>query len=159
MIKSKKTTSFIAALALVLSMIISTASPVLAAEIPVQTQDVIAAEASSSNSISTCSDYVSSGWFETTYAAPQRSYDGDNIAITISAHNSMPNHINKTFTVVLYRKNFIGSTMIGSVEFARDCTNKTEYFPHVGAGKYYFVFKKAGDSTKEYLDYVHYFNY
>lgn len=159
MIKSKKTTSFIAALAMVLPMLFSTTSPVFAAELTEQPAIGETVEALSSDSISTCSSYESSGWFENTYKAPERSYDGNNIAITITAHNSVPTHINTTFTVTLYRKNWIGSSKIGSATFDRDCVGQTATWTNVGSGTYYFVFSKQGDGTREYLDYVHYYNY
>lgn len=83
--KSKKIISFIAALAMVVSMLIPNASPVLAAELSDQTWSVVATESLGSISVSTYSSYESSGWFENTYKAPERSYDGNNIGITISA--------------------------------------------------------------------------
>ena len=83
--KSKKIISFIAALAMVVSMLIPNASPVLAAELSDQTCSVVATESLGSISVSTYSSYESSGWFENTYKAPERSYDGNNIGITISA--------------------------------------------------------------------------
>lgn len=159
MIKSKKLTSIIAALAMIFSMFISTASPVFAAELPEETKVVETTETLGSDSASTYSSYESSGWFENTYKSPERSYDGNNIAITITAHNSVPTHINTTFTVTLYRKNFIGSTKIGSATFDRDCVGQTAAWTNVGSGTYYFVYIKEGDGTREFLDYVHYYNY
>lgn len=157
--KSKKIISFIAALAMVVSMLIPNVSPVLADELSDQTRSVVTTESLGSSSVSTYSSYESSGWFENTYKAPERSYDGNNIGITITAHNSVPTHINTTFTVTLYRKNFIGSSKVGSVTFSRSCSGETHTFTNVGSGKYYFVFSKAGDGTREYLDYVHYYSY
>ena len=157
--KSKKIISFIAALAMVVSMLIPNASPVLAAELSDQTRSVVTTESLNSDSVSTYSSYESSGWFETRYKAPERSYDGNNIGITISAHNSIPTHINTTFTVTLFRKNFIGGSEIGSVTFSRSCSGETHTFTNVGPGKYYVVFSKANDGTREYLDYVRYYSY
>lgn len=92
------------------------------------------------------SSYTSTLAFKAPYSGATRSFDGQNIQYTASTYSDVPEYIANTYTVALYRKNFIGSSLIGkSKELKRDGTADVKW-SNVGPGKYYLFFSKASDN-------------
>jgi len=174
MLKTKKLTSLLVAIGILVSM--CTVTPVLAAEKTNDTSTTSVAEdlgeirmyevpenqikpfTIGDCEISPLSEYYGDGWFETNWNSPTRYFDGNNIGFTIVTHNSVPSHINTTFTVDLYRKNWIGSSKVGTVTINRSGTYTAEW-TNVGSGDYYFRFNKAHDGTRQYIDSIRYYSW
>lgn len=105
------------------------------------------------------SSYSSTLAFQGEYQGATRSFDGQNIRYTADTYSSNPNYINKVYYVSLYRKNFIGSTLIGkSTDLDRDGYSKVDW-SNVGKGKYYLYFTKARDGYNVYSNNVKIYNY
>lgn len=105
------------------------------------------------------SSYTTTLAFQGEHKGSTREFDGQNIMYAAATYSSAPDSVVKVYTVSLYRKKFIGSTLIGkSKELQRDAYNEVKW-SNVGAGKYYLYFTKARDGINVYSNKVTIKNY
>lgn len=98
------------------------------------------------------SSYTASLIFQGEHTGPVRSHSGSDLnwkGYTYTQYQEpvMPT----TFTIYLYRKNFIGSTEIGSVTRDREGYHNVSW-TNIGSEKYYFFYVKARDGANVVSD-------
>lgn len=104
------------------------------------------------------------GWtyatFKVNLAGQGRYYDGNNVGLNWGGgtHNSIPTHINTTFTVTLMRKGTFGWSRIGTVTRNRAGADGATW-TNVGSGTYRFDFSKANDGTTQYVTDIEMFSW
>ena len=96
--------------------------------------------------------YTSDLEFQGEHEGTVRSYTGSDISWKgTTSVRKQASHMGDTFKVTLYRKNFIGTSLIGTVEMKRSGSNSKKW-TNVGSGKYYFFYTKARDGAVVYSD-------
>lgn len=92
------------------------------------------------------SSYTSTLAFKAPYSGATRSFDGQNIQYTAITYSDVPEYKANVYSVALYRKNFIGSSLVGESENLKRDGYADVKWSNVGPGKYYLFFSKANDN-------------
>ncbi|MBQ9937642.1 MAG: hypothetical protein IJO86_04870 [Oscillospiraceae bacterium] len=96
--------------------------------------------------------YTSSLAFQGEHTGAKRDYTGSDMYWSGTTYTEgQLSHMPTTFSVSLYRKKFIGSTLIGTVSLPRVGTHNVPW-TNVGSGKYYFYYVKARDGSNVVSD-------
>lgn len=91
--------------------------------------------------------YTSELGFQGEHKGPVREYTGQTMVWFGDTYTQYQlDHMPDVFWVHLYRKNFFGSTFIGTVECSREGYNYAKW-TNVGSGDYYFYYTKARDGA------------
>ncbi|MCI6496040.1 MAG: hypothetical protein MSA01_03155 [Anaeromassilibacillus sp.] len=96
--------------------------------------------------------YTSSLAFQGEHTGATRSYTGTDMHWRGSTYTQYQGPAMPTeFSVSLYRKNFIGTSLIGTVVRPREGYHNVTW-SNVGSGNYYFYYKKARDGANVLSD-------